>query len=142
MTPVKQEFTHKPEIGQHGDCQRAVIASLLDLPIADVPHFLQEADGDATKFWEGMQSFLHSKGYAYLTIPNACGAAFYGANDDLIYYEVSGVSPRNPNVMHAVIGCDGEIVFDPHPDNTGLVGDPSKWTYSYIVKTCQVEQTK
>ena len=35
MRPVDQEFTHRPEVGQHGDCQRAVIASLLELPIME-----------------------------------------------------------------------------------------------------------
>jgi hypothetical protein len=46
MKPVDQEFVHRPDIGQHGDCQRAVIASLLELPITEVPHFLQDANGD------------------------------------------------------------------------------------------------
>ncbi len=60
MTPQNQEFTRKPEIGQYGDCQRAVIASLLDLPISSVPHFLQEAKGDPAMYWDSMQAFLRA----------------------------------------------------------------------------------
>lgn len=39
MTPVDQTILHDPDAGLYGDCQRAVIASLLDLPIDSVPNF-------------------------------------------------------------------------------------------------------
>ena len=133
MKPVDQEFVHKPEEGQFGDCQRAVIASLLGLSISDVPHFLQEADGDAALFWEGIQTFLSQRGLAYLTVPAASGIAFYGLYDG-VHHEISGPSPRGNGTYHAVVGCDGEIVHDPHPSRAGLAGDPSEWTYSYLVK--------
>ena len=55
MKPVDQEFVHRPDIGQHGDCQRAVIASLLELPITEVPHFLQDAQGDSVLYYEALQ---------------------------------------------------------------------------------------
>jgi hypothetical protein len=141
MTPVDQEFLHKPEVGQHGDCQRAVIASLMELPIADVPHFLQVAEGDATKFWEGLQSFCRSKGMAYLTVPARVGAAFYGAEDG-VYHEISGPSPRGNGVTHAVVGKDGQVVFDPHPSRAGLLGESSEWEFSYLVSVCDKGSTK
>lgn len=134
MTPVKQEFIHKPEIGQYGDCQRAVIASLMDLPMSEVPHFLRDAKGEPSAFWEGLQKFLKTHGCAYFTVPARCGAAFYGL-DDGVYHEISGPSPRGNGVFHAVVGLDGQVVFDPHPDGTGLAGDPAEWTFSYLVKT-------
>jgi len=28
-------------------------------------------------------------------------------------------------------------VFDPHPSNAGLVGDPSEWEYAYLVRTSE-----
>ena len=34
----------------------------------------------------------------------------------------------------AVVGCNGQIVFDPHPSRAGLAGDPGTWEYSYLVK--------
>jgi len=133
MTPTDQEYLHTPEIGQHGDCQRAVIASLLDLPIKDVPHFLQEADGDPEIYWTQLQTFCRKHGYAYLTVPAKHGAAFYG-DEGRVFHEISGPSPRGNGVFHAVVGCDGEIVFDPHPSRAGLVGPPEDWDYSYLVK--------
>lgn len=136
MKPVDQEYLHAPEIGQHGDCQRAVIASLLELPITEVPHFLQQAKGDAAGFWEGLQSFCRSKGFAYLTVPARSGAAFFGA-DDGVYHEISGPSPRGNGVTHAVVGRDGQVVFDPHPSRAGLLGDSTQWEYSYLVNICE-----
>ena len=134
MTPTKQEFTHKPEIGQYGDCQRAVIASLLDLPISEVPHFLQDAGGDPCIYWDSIQAFLHKHGYAWLVVPARSGAAFFGETCP-IYHEISGPSPRGNGVMHAVVGMDGRVVFDPHPDGTGLAGEQKDWEYGYLVKT-------
>ena len=133
MKPVDQEFVHKPEEGQFGDCQRAVIASLLELPIQEVPHFYVESDGDAVLFWELVQTFVGGHGYAYLSVPATSGIAFYGLYDG-VYHEISGPSPRGNGTYHAVVGCDGEIVHDPHPSRAGLAGGPSEWTYSYLVK--------
>lgn len=136
MTPVDQEFTHRPEINQHGDCQRAVIASLLDLPISEVPHFLQEASGEPWDYWNSLQSFLNSKGYAWLVVPAKLNGGFYGDGSHDIYHEISGPSPRGNGVTHAVVGLNGQIAFDPHPDKTGLIGDPLEWNHGYLVKTC------
>lgn len=134
MTPVDQEFVHKPEIGQYGDCQRAVIASLLNLPICDVPHFLH--DGDTYEFWDRIQSFLITYGYQWMVFkksPAGVGELFFGSDEIDIYHEISGVSPRDPNVRHAVVGCNGVIVHDPHPDKTGLAGTED-WDYGFLVK--------
>jgi hypothetical protein len=45
VKPQDQEFIYVPGV-QYGDCMRACVASLLDLPIAEVPHFLRDADGE------------------------------------------------------------------------------------------------
>ena len=131
MRPVDQEFLNRPEIGQHGDCQRAVIASLLELPIADVPHFLQLSGGDPVGYWVRLQTFCRSYGTAYLTVPARSGSEFYG-DDGNIYHEISGPSPRGSG-LHAVVGCNGQIVYDPHPSRAGLAGDSSQWEYGYLV---------
>lgn len=133
MKPVDQEFVHRPDIGQHGDCQRAVIASLLDLPRAEVPHFLQLADGDPSTYWELLQAFCLKHGYAYMTQPARCGALFFGYEGD-IFHEISGPSPRGAGVMHAVVGNNGNVVFDPHPSRAGLAGDPATWEHAYLVR--------
>lgn len=129
MTPVDQEFVHDPKNGQHGDCQRAVLASLLDLPIADVPHFAQDdADGKA-EFWGAVAEFCRSKGFTF--------AIFHGQffwSEDAVYHGITGPSPRGSGVWHTVVGCNGKIVHDPHPDKTGLAGDPSEWKYDFLIR--------
>lgn len=133
MKPVDQEFIHAPEQGLIGDCQRAVIASLLELPITEVPHFLKESGGDSTNYWERLQAFCRSRGFAYLVIPARSGGGFFGDDGD-VFHEISGPSPRGNGITHAVVGCNGQIVFDPHPSRAGLAGDSSQWEYGYLVK--------
>lgn len=133
MTPADQEFIHDPQNGQYGDCQRAVIASLLDLPITAVPHFLQEAAGEPVAYWEKLQTFVRSHGFVYLNVPARAGLAFYGDEGD-VFHEISGPSPRGNGVGHAVVGCNGQIVFDPHPSRAGLAGDPATWEHAYLVR--------
>ena len=132
MTPVDQEFLHDPKNNVWGDCQRAVIASLLDLPISEVPHFNDIAKGESYEFYEEIQKFLKPLGYAWLVVHGAATHLVYGT-DDPVYHEISGPSPRG-NGLHAVVGKDRQIVHDPHPDKTGLLGDQSQWTYGYLIK--------
>lgn len=133
MKPVDQEFVHRPEIGQQGDCQRAVIASLLELPISEVPHFLQLSGGDPSTYWELLQAFVRQHGYVYMTQPARSGAMIFGDEGD-VFHEIAGPSPRGNDYLHAVVGNNGRIVFDPHPSRAGLVGDPAKWEHSYLVR--------
>lgn len=65
MTPQDQEFLYIPD-QQYGDCMRACVASLLDLRIALVPHFLRDADGKPSKFWEGVYDFLEVHGWDFM----------------------------------------------------------------------------
>ena len=133
MKPADQQFVHRPDIGQHGDCQRAVIASLLELPIAEVPHFLQDANGDPDEYWLALQRFCREHGFVYLTVPARSGGAFFG-DEGQVFHEISGPSPRGNGVSHAVVGCNGEVVFDPHPSRAGLAGDPATWEHAYLVR--------
>lgn len=132
MTPVDQEFLHDPEIGQSGDCQRAVIASLLDLPISEVPHFLQEANAGGAGFYCRIGDFLEVRGLEMLWHASPIYHLKEGVD---VYHDIMGPSPRGNGLFHAVVGCNGKIVHDPHPDKTGLAGDPSKWRHSFLVKS-------
>lgn len=134
MKPVTQQVMHDVANGQFGDCQRAVIASLLELPIEDVPHFLQDAKGDPTAYWQAIQKFCRGHGYAYLTAHSPKGLAFYGDDGD-VFHEISGPSPRHAGTFHAVIGKNGQVFFDPHPSRAGLAGDPATWEHAYLVPT-------
>jgi len=116
LIPVDQEFLHQPEFGLIGDCQRAVIASLLELPISEVPHFAmvaRERDANYTGYWDDLQRWLGARGYAWLEA--AKGSAFWGINEPGVFHEIAGPSPRGNGTTHAVVGRDGQIVFDPTP---------------------------
>jgi len=47
-----------------------------------------------------------------------CYIDAYGING--LWHEISGNTSRSKDVYHAVVAKDGEVVFDPHPDNTGI----------------------
>lgn len=112
---VKQTVLHDPANGQHGNCLSAVLASLLGIPIEQVPVF---AD---TKTWRhDLNRWLRPMGLAYLELqPGAAWMADFGIEG--LHHEVYGLTRRSKETLHACVGIDGEVVFDPHPDSTGLV---------------------
>lgn len=127
MKPVFQDKFYEPGIPneeQRGNCLSAVIASLLELDLHEVPNFVQiDVDG-GQNWWEHLLEFLSKRG---LTI--------YWVTDEVKpeqdeYYTVSGLSPRGNGIYHIVIYQNGKMVHDPHPDNTGLLSETS----SYMVR--------
>ena len=118
MIPTTQTILHDPENGINGNCLSAVLASLMHVDIADVPVFCDEVS------WvKDLNAWLRQFGLAYVQCKNfqeQCEAS----GIDGCYCEVFGDSPRRPGTLHATVGVDGVMVFDPHPDRTGVVGDP------------------
>lgn len=120
-----QEFRHDPSNGSYGDCQRAVIASLLGLEMSEVPNF-NEGGPDGYEFFERLKNFLVRHNLGMLSIP------FDGSDIDIVTqhmllhytegqpYTVSGQSTRGVN--HAVIYRGADLLWDPYPDGKGLVG--------------------
>jgi hypothetical protein len=102
-----------------GNCLAACVASLLDLPLEDVPNFRLAGDS-----WTAMQGWLQSRGLQATEIATRSARMRCVPKDPCI---LVGNSPRNP-VYHAVIGlCDNgtaRVIHDPHPDGTGLAGPP------------------
>jgi hypothetical protein len=99
MRPVYQSRT-----GRDGRCMSACVASILELPEAAVPDFL---DGDQAKL---VNQFTHKHGLHYRRVPLS--------SPPTGWHTVEGISPRGG--MHAIIGRDGRQAFDPHrPDGTG-----------------------
>ena len=112
MIPIQQSIT-----GARGNCFSACLASLLEVPIEDVPLFLWES-GDGTIFdWsERLDAWLKPMGLYALHF-------FSGQRPPRVMpgvlHIMTGISPRGR--PHAVIGLGGEIVHDPHPDRSGLI---------------------
>ena len=133
MTPQNQEYVHNPEQGIFGDCFRATLASLLDKPISEVPHFLYDNNGDA--FQGRLHRFLNDLGYIWIDF-SSWDLAQWKINCSVnvpIYHAISDISPRFPDSLHCVVGCDGKVFFDPHPSKAGLPEITHDRTFGFII---------
>ena len=142
MKLQKQKYLHDPENGVWGDCDRACLASLLDMDIDEVPHFFDGIEaGDVAGGEEAMlrrKEWLREKGVELIRIVVAAGD--YGWRDF-----VGWVSRQNPGKEFLLVGCsangvshvvicrDSEIIHDPALDNSGIVG-PCPDTVAYEVE--------
>lgn len=114
MIPIRQDKFVAPDGTGHGNCQSAAMASLLELPLADVidtADLLERGVG----FWGPIADWLMERGYTM---------RFQSAHDEDIdpsgFTIAMGPSPRG-DFWHAVVCEDGVIVHDPHPSDAGLV---------------------
>jgi hypothetical protein len=146
MTKVYQKIIDKDK----GDCMRAVIASMFDKDLEDVPYFF----GD--KWFSQLYKFIEENGYSYHgTIHNKKETMLWTIKDDLFkeweWHNKSLIMPKSlsklkgvngmffasvysPNyysytaerkVTHAVvIDKDYNIIHDPNPENKDLLSYP------------------
>lgn len=114
MKPVEQKYLHIPKIGQKGDCWRACLASILecDIELFPDPNIIT----DWPTLYNDTLEVLDKMGYSYNSIP----VSHFKGNGS--YVVAIGKSPRSKRkrITHAVVWNNG-IVFDPHPDHTGLL---------------------
>lgn len=115
MKPVDQTKFYDKEKGEHGNCQQAALASLLELDLADVPNFMLDDDGnvDTSKFWQRFFKFCRSRGYEPYERHRVHGEPTFAG-----YYLAYGTSPRG--VEHAVVYHNGKLAHDPHPSRVGI----------------------
>lgn len=126
MKKVYQKIVDKG----HGDCMRAVVASLLELELEEVPNFIELGD----LWFPEMHKFFHLRGYTL----EGC---LYQHNNEMHeiknYQGINGLfwggvySPKyyNPNdsvpVTHAVIiDKNYNIVHDPNPSYQNIKSYP------------------
>lgn len=115
MQNVKQTILHDPENDKHGNCFSAVLASLLHVPIDDVPVF----SAPYPKWQQEVNAWLRQFGLAYIQIGGFDEwCAEIGISG--CHHEIAGPTLRSNDVLHACVAVDGVSVFDPHPDDTGL----------------------
>ena len=108
MRPVEQTILAPPE----GNCFAACVASILEVGIDDVPNYV---DGLWFHRWQNWLARQH-------------GLVLFSQESNLLRppppgrHVIVGVeSPRFAGKMHAVVGLDGAIVWDPHPDPEQLL---------------------
>lgn len=104
MKPVDQ---NKFGVGQ-GNCFSACVASLLELPLADVPYFMGEED-----WLPGFAMWLEPRGF----YPVIFGLALAEEWRPMGLHILGGIGPRG---AHAVVARGSEVVHDPHPSREGL----------------------
>jgi hypothetical protein len=133
VTPVLQ--TQFVAVDGKGNCLQACIASMLDLPLGDVPTFR-----DMPNMVHAMDRFLISRGKRRIGVSFSGGFEWGDAsfedmnpgNDESLKIGGSpvlifGKSPRSGD--HAIVGefvgrYNWKLLHDPHPDATGIVGSP------------------
>lgn len=108
MIPVDQ--TQFAGEGVGGNCVQASLASILNLPLTDVPHFLEIAP--RPEEWEfAFMDWLEERGVGYIRREGEW--IFEG------FYLASGPSARG--VHHMVVYRDGKLAHDPHPSRVGIL---------------------
>lgn len=143
MTPVDQtRFGLDGKDEAPGNCWQACVAAILDLPLAEVPDEAEDWKPGMRprQSWIPYQKRVHrwlfSRGL--VLIEAKTGSVCYAGPIELWKQTaviMSGPSPRNPQVHHAVVAHGNEIVHDPHPSRAGLVGDANEWWYEFFVFT-------
>lgn len=141
MIPVQQTKVviknSKGEMIVRGNCYAACIASIMELPITEVPNVETLYHIDGSLWIEIMLAFTNSKGYDLCSDnmlkrfhPNETGGFDFSGTDENgkipeyyeykdKYYLVSGLSPRG--FSHTCIYQNGKLVHDPHPTKEGLI---------------------
>lgn len=114
MKPVHQtQFVPKPgDPKTTGNCMAACVASLLEMDLDDVPNF---AANPKDTWWMDFQEWLYHRGWVAVVLDGDYPWPGYSA--------ASGQSPRG-DFKHLVIHLNGKLAHDPHPDGTGLEGEP------------------
>jgi hypothetical protein len=107
--------------GDHGNCFAACVASIFELPLNSVPDFCSLP----SDWWEEFQGWLKKKGLCAIEVQLKPECLVWSEGCICI---LSGISPRKSSRLHSVIAkttrTGFEYVFDPHPDNTFVSGEP------------------
>lgn len=111
-------------IEERGNCYSACVASILGLPLENVPNFCAIDDDWFVKANE----WLHENcGVVVLSFsgedPLVNHQQEYGES---VVYIATGRSPRG-DWHHSVLWKNGCVLHDPHPSRAGIVGRPIEW---------------
>lgn len=110
MIPVTQTIFHNDPHGRVGNCLQAVVASLIEKKIEEVPHF---AAMDDDTWFDATCGYLNEHGFNVYDCENE---EVLQVIDN--YVMVIGKSPRG--VSHVVLYHNGKMLHDPHPSRAGL----------------------
>lgn len=127
MKPVDQSRISYED----GDCLRACIASVLELPLEDVPAYVKEDMG--ARYIEWLKQF------------NLSLACIRLEPDSLLptgYHLMEGLS-RNGKNYHVAVGLNCEIVHDPDPTSRGeFKGGGNYWLFVVLDPAKMMSQNR
>lgn len=134
MIPVDMTTKHEPP-DSVGDCFPCCVASILELPRADVPH-IYEGEGWLDESGEvglkRLQDWLATRGLYWIEI-RVTKSEFPSWIRFLdCHYVLSGISPRGHR--HATVWFGGEMAHDPHPSRGGVEPDDGCYSLGFLVK--------
>lgn len=112
MKPVYQTIFNATE----GNCFSACLASVLELPIEDVPNFCANP---SPHWFADVRSWLNPFGLDAVNI-SVSDLSVYEARG---YYLLGGTSTRGP-YLHSVVAYNGVVVHDPNPKGDGVLLPP------------------
>lgn len=126
MTPVDMLHFHtEGQAAIPGDCLRACVASLFDMPAEEVPHFVADPRGEHMWF-RAVNEWAAERGVQYVVYD---GFPSFVPKGGFLAIG-SGKSPRG-NFGHACIYRidygPPELIHDPHPSRAGVVGKPDRF---------------
>jgi hypothetical protein len=95
-------------MGIYGNCLQAAVATYFELPLDAVPHFAAFENGweEALRLW--LKGTERGTCHFDFTEPIGPGRCL-----------LIGPSPRG--VRHVCVGENGRVIWDPHPDRSGLL---------------------
>lgn len=107
-----------------GNCMQAQVASLLELPLSDVPNWIEMPENE---WFMNYQNFFKTQGYEFLYCKNPRGSIDDVLNDLYETNSIDGFIGASVNssmfkgMTHAVIiNLDGVVVHDPNPNKYWL----------------------
>lgn len=96
---------------ERGNCYQACVASLLDLDLDEVPHFLMHDD------WAPRaQAWYAERGLAFLSYEGN-PFANHPLYERFVYF---AIGPSVRGHMHCVLYRGAQLLHDPHPSRSGL----------------------
>jgi len=113
----KQDRFYDKATGVQGNCLKAVIASILDLPMADVPEF-----GESKQWRKDLYEFLDQYGFWL--------EERYKSADSELYvpkHMTMVCGPSSRGCQHIVIYKKGVLFHDPHPSGEGVLQVQELW---------------
>lgn len=121
MKPVFQtQFLGRKGPGA-GNCHAACLASVLELPLDEVPNFQEITDDDAC--WRAEEDWLKAKGFFSLSTDPLAELDSYAG-----WHIAMGPNARN-GTMHSCVYYGTELRHDPNPEGGGL----AEVTYRYFL---------